>query len=62
MALHFNLFKTHLFSALLSLAFITIGLFLFDKFDNHSSRKKNNAIREQRKSHFNNIRLLLWWF
>lgn len=49
---HFNLFKTHLFSAILSLAFIAIGSFLFDKMDNYSSAKKCNAIRERRKSYF----------
>jgi hypothetical protein len=59
---HFNLFKTHLFSAIFSLAFIAIGLFLFDKFDNHSSQKKYNTLTEKRKSFFNDIRLIRWWF
>ena len=59
---HFNLFKTHLFSAIVSLAFIGVGLFLYDKFDHESSRKKQDAIAEQRKSYFNDIRLRRWWF
>lgn len=59
---HFNLFKTHLFSVIVSLAFIAIGFFLFDKFYHYSSAKKRDAIREQRKSYFNDIRLIRWWF
>ncbi|MEO9070356.1 MAG: hypothetical protein ABI261_04945 [Ginsengibacter sp.] len=59
---HSNLFKTHLFSAILSLAFIAIGLFLFDKKEHYSSAKKQYAIREHRKSYFNDIRLIRWWF
>jgi hypothetical protein len=59
---HYSLGKTHLFSAIVSLAIITIGLLLFNKFDHYSAEKKYEAIREQRKSYFNDIRLIRWWF
>lgn len=58
----FNLFKTHLFSAILSLAFISLGLFFYNKFDHYNSRNKNDIITEQRKIYFNDIRLIQWWF
>ncbi|MEO8416340.1 MAG: hypothetical protein ABI472_21945 [Ginsengibacter sp.] len=59
---HFTLFKIHFYSAILSLAMLGIGLFLFDKIHKNSSDKKYHAKMEQRKSLFNNIQVKRWWF
>ncbi len=59
---HFSLFKIHLFSAILSLAFIGLGFFLYNTFDHYNSRKKYTAQKEQRKIYFNDIRLIRWRF
>jgi hypothetical protein len=59
---HFSLLKTHLFSAIISLALLALGLFVYDKYDHANSRNKSNVITEQREKYFNDVQLLRWWF
>jgi hypothetical protein len=58
---HLKLLKIHAFSAILSLAIIAIGLFLFDKVRKNSSVNKYSAKMELRKSIFNDVRVKQWW-
>lgn len=59
---HFSLLKTHLFAAIISMALVAISLFLYNQYDNSSTRNKRNAITAQRAKYFNDIQLLRWWF
>lgn len=59
---HLSLLKTHIFSAIISFALIGIGFFLYNKVDDTNSHKKRDAITQQRKLYFNDIRLKQWWF
>lgn len=59
---HFNLLKNHLFSAIISLALLALGLFLYNQFDHIKSRNKENVISEKREKYFNDVQLLRWWF
>ncbi len=59
---HFNLFTTHLFSAILSLALIALGFYVYNKYDKHNYQEKELALTEQRKTYFNDVQLLRWWF
>ena len=59
---HFNLLKTHLFSFVVALTIIGVDLFIYGKITDHNYRKERIAKTEQRKTFFNDIRLIRWWF
>lgn len=59
---HFSLLKTHLFSAIISLALLALGLFVYDRYDHTKSRNESKVITEQREKFFNDVQLLRWWF
>ena len=59
---HFTLLKIHLYSAILSLAMLGVGLFLFDKIGKNNAAKNYDAKMERRKLMFNDIQMKRWWF
>lgn len=59
---HFSLLKTHLFSAGISLVLIVLAFILFNKFNDYKYQENQEASRENRKTYFNDIRLVNWWY
>ncbi|MEP6645622.1 MAG: hypothetical protein ABJC12_00915 [Saprospiraceae bacterium] len=59
---HLKLFQIHIYTAIISVTLIGIGLLLFNKIDKASSLRKYTAQMEQRKPLFNQIQLERWWF
>ncbi|MEO7209494.1 MAG: hypothetical protein ABIY35_01005 [Chitinophagaceae bacterium] len=59
---HFNLLTTHLFSAILSLSLIALGIYVYNKHDEQNYNEKEHVKTEQRKTYFNDVQILRWWF
>ena len=59
---HFTLLKIHLYAVIISLASRGVGLLIFGQISKNNGAKKYDAKMEQRKSFYNNIRIIPCWF
>ena len=59
---HHKLVKIHLFSFVISLAFIGVGFFIYNRYVDYNNKKELVAKSESRKAFFNDIRIIRWWF